>query len=132
MQPTPAQPSTPTAPTILYAAADLLWASKIKATADALGIPSRPVRTLEMLAARLADTTPAAFLVDLDKGEDALALIRAARSASAGLRIISFGPHVAKDLLQASRNAGATDAMTRGSLEHHMDDVLLSLAGRGA
>jgi hypothetical protein len=120
----------PSEPTILYAAADLLWASKIKATADALGIASRPVRTLEMLTARIADTTAAAFLVDLDKGDDALALIRAARAANPSLRIVSFGPHVAKDLLQASRDAGANDAMTRGSLEHHMEDVLMKLVTR--
>lgn len=41
---------------ILYFAADLLWASKIKLTADAIGIVCRPVRSVSMLEARLADT----------------------------------------------------------------------------
>lgn len=113
---------------ILYAAADLLWASKIKATADALGLPARPVRTPEMLAARLADTQPTALLIDLDK-DDALALLVQARQAAPSLRIVAFGPHVAKDLLQSARDAGANDVMTRGALEHHMEDVLMKLAG---
>ncbi|MFO0831409.1 MAG: hypothetical protein U0637_06140 [Phycisphaerales bacterium] len=112
---------------ILYAAADLLWASKIKGSADALGIPARPVRTQEMLAARLADTTPTSFLVDLDK-EDAIALITSARAGAQMLRIVAFGPHVAKDLFQAARDAGAHDVLTRGALEHNMADVLIRLS----
>jgi hypothetical protein len=125
---------------ILYAAADLLWASKIKSTAEAMGLAARPVRTLEMLHARLADCPEAkSLMVDLDKGEDALALIAALRqfertSQAAGqarrLRVLAWGPHVAKDLLQAARDAGADDVLTRGALEHNMEEVLLKLAGQ--
>lgn len=122
---------------LLYAAADLIWASKIKATADALGLPARPVRTLEMLEARLADTPEiAALLVDLDKGADGLVLIARLRDPSRTtdrerrIRILAWGPHVAKDLLQAARDAGANDIMTRGSFDAHMEETLLTLAGR--
>ena len=88
---------------VLYAAADLIWATKIKATADALGVACRPVRSLEMLEARLADTRPVAVLVDLDKGEDGLALIARLRDERAGerekaIRVVAWGPHVAKEL----------------------------------
>ena len=122
---------------LLYAAADLIWASKIKATADALGLPARPVRTLEMLEARLADTPEiAALLVDLDKGADGLALIARLRDPSRTtdrerrIRILAWGPHVAKDLLQAACDAGANDIMTRGSFDAHMEETLITLAGR--
>jgi hypothetical protein len=37
---------------------------------------------------------------------------------------------VAKDLLQAARDAGADDVLTRGALEHNMEEVLVKLAGR--
>ncbi len=40
---------------ILVHAADLLWATKIRATADACGVAVRPVRNVDMLEARLAD-----------------------------------------------------------------------------
>ena len=123
---------------LLYAAADLIWASKIKATADAMGLPARPVRTMEMLEARLADTPDIkALLVDLDKGDEGLALIARLREASKGatptqqrIRILAWGPHVAKDLLQAARDAGANDIMTRGSFDANMEETLLALAGR--
>jgi hypothetical protein len=117
---------------ILYAAADLVWASKIKATADALGVPARPVRTLEMLEARLGDTSPVALLVDLDKGEEGLALIQRLRGPTAtdaqrAVRVLAWGPHVAKDLLQSAREAGADDVMTRGAFDAHLEEVLLRL-----
>jgi hypothetical protein len=123
---------------LLYAAADLIWASKIKATADAMGLPARPVRTLEMLEARLADTPDiAALLVDLDKGDDGLALIARLRDPAKGatqrearIRVLAWGPHVARELLQAARDAGANDIMTRGSFDAHMEETLLTLMGR--
>jgi CheY-like chemotaxis protein len=78
-------------------------------------------------------------MVDLDKGEEGLALIAALRAHEAAnqaagqgrrLRVLAWGPHVAKDLLQAARDAGADDVLTRGALEHNMEEVLVKLAGR--
>ena len=40
---------------ILYLASDLLWATRIKRAAEDLRITARPVRSLEMLEARLAE-----------------------------------------------------------------------------
>ncbi|MBX3409731.1 MAG: hypothetical protein KF859_07575 [Phycisphaeraceae bacterium] len=120
---------------ILYLASDLIWASKIRATADALGIPVRPVRSLEMLEARLADSSPAALLADLDAPEAALSLIARLRAHWAddkarAVRIIAWGPHVEKDLLQQARDAGADDVLTRGAFDHNLEHILLSLSGR--
>lgn len=147
---------------ILYLAADLLWASKIKGTADALSIPCRPVRTLEMLEARLAEaagagvqgnTTPGAsaagegsagasgpsasplraILLDLDKADEALAMIARVRSEERwrGVRVVCFGPHVLKELFQRARDAGADEVMPRGSLDARLDEVLLRLEAGG-
>lgn len=123
---------------LLYAAADLIWASKIKATADAMGVAARPVRTLEMLEARLADTPEiSALLVDLDKGEEGLALIARVRDVAQGagereqkIRVLAWGPHVAKELLQAARDAGANDVMTRGGFDGSMPEILARLGAR--
>ncbi len=147
---------------ILYLAADLLWASKIKATADALGLPCRPVRNLDMLEARLADSPVRALIVDLDVAEMALAMIARVKGrgighqasgigkdsmpgdlvspdaqspmpdASAPIRVLAFGPHVEKNTLQAARDAGADDVLTRGAFDSNLESVLLRLAGSGA
>ncbi len=119
---------------ILYLAADLLWASKIKGVADSLGLPARPVRSLEMLEARLADSPVSALLLDLDKPDEAMTMLARVKSiAQEGarpIRVLAFGPHVAKDLLQQARDAGADQVFTRGSFDHNLPDIMLALASR--
>lgn len=127
---------------ILYLASDLVWATKIKTMAEDLGVPARPVRTLEMLEARLADSPVTAFIADLEKPEEALAMLARLRAprAEAGpgagekeraIRTLAFGPHVAKDLMQRAREAGADEVLPRGAFDHHLADILVKLAGRG-
>jgi hypothetical protein len=120
---------------ILYLAADLLWASKIKGTGDSAGLPCRPVRSMEMLEARLADCDVAALVVDLERPDEALAMIDRLRGPQAteaerSIRILAFGPHISKDLLQAARQRGADTVMTRGAFGGHLADTLLQLASR--
>lgn len=119
---------------LLYLAADLLWATKIKGVADALGIHSRPVRTMEMLEARLADTPARALVVDLEKPAEALAMIRrlrgeAATPAQRAIRIAAWGPHVEATLLLEAKEAGADEVLTRGAFDRTMPDVLRRLTG---
>ena len=114
---------------ILFKAADLVWATRIKQTAEALGLPCRPARTAEMLEARLSDSEPSVLIADLDAGDEAIGLIERARGA--GLRVLAFGPHVRKDLFQQARDAGASEVMTNGSFRADLPEVLLRLAGRG-
>lgn len=121
---------------ILYMAADLIWATRIRCSAEALGITARPVRDLEALKARLHDSEPVALLVDLDNAPLAIEMIRHLRGDSNNerhlrIRLVAWGPHVAKDLLQQARHAGADEVLPRGVFEHHLDEILLRLAGRG-
>ncbi|MEK6701301.1 MAG: hypothetical protein AABZ53_03495 [Planctomycetota bacterium] len=121
---------------LLYLAADLLWASKIKGTADALSLPCRPVRSVEMLEARLADSPVTALLVDLDKPEEAMTMIGRLRGAAAGvpersIRILAFGPHVAKEALAAAKAAGADEVLPRGAFDHDMGNILKRLSAKG-
>lgn len=113
---------------ILYLAADLMWASKIKGHAEALGLACRPVRSIEMLEARLADCEVAALVVDLDKPEEAMAMIARVRKEARPIRVLAFGPHVERGLLQAARDAGADAVMTRGMFDGDMADILLKLS----
>lgn len=121
---------------ITYFAADLIWASRIKGLADALGLAARPVRSVDMLEARLGDSPVGGLVVDLDAPETALTLIRAARdwesrtpAASRGacaprLRIVAFGPHGQTQDLQAAAQAGADQVLTRGAFHEHTETVL--------
>ncbi|HYE02164.1 MAG TPA: hypothetical protein VD963_02895, partial [Phycisphaerales bacterium] len=120
--------------TVLYCAADLVWASRIKATAEAVGVAARPVRSAEMLAARMADTRVGGLIVDLEAFELGIALIGHLRSAggpAAGARVVAFGPHVEVDRLEAARRAGADVVMTRGAFSGRLGEVLSGLASGG-
>jgi len=117
---------------ILYHAADLFWATRIKTTADALGIAARPARNLEMLQARLADSPVAALIVDLDAVDSALVLINRLRGPNAtpterAIRVVAFGPHVAVEAFQAARDAGADRVLPRGAFSNRLPDWLNAL-----
>lgn len=118
---------------ILYFAADLIWASKVKATADALRLAARPVRSIDMLEQRLADSPVVALLVDLDDPRTALALIHRLRNPLASERdraihILAWGPHVAMDAFEQARLAGANEFITRGAFDKALPDILSRLA----
>lgn len=116
---------------VLYSAADLIWASKIKGVADQLGVACRPVRSTQMLAERLADSDVRGLVLDLDAPDRAWELLgHLAQSPEVrrGVRVVAFGPHVAKDLLQEARDRGADEVMTRGAFDHQLPDLLVALA----
>lgn len=104
---------------VLYAAADLIWATRIKATAESLGVVARPARTIEMLEARFADSPVRLVIVDLE-AEGAMDLVRA---ASGRADVVAFGPHVAVEALAAAKAEGA-QVMTRGGFDRALADVL--------
>lgn len=116
---------------IVYCCADLIFATKVRSTCDALGAVSRPARNAEMLQKRLdrvEDGKPndavTLLLVDLDIGESALEFIQQARAHDAELNIIAWGPHVAVDLLNAAGQAGASQVMTRGSFTTKLPEIV--------
>ena len=116
---------------ILYAAADLIFATKIRSTCDALGRVSRPVRNAAMLQARLdrvddgkANDVPALFFVDLELGATALELIAAATAHAVSPRTVAFGPHVMTEALAAARDAGAHVTLTRGTFTQRLPELV--------
>jgi len=113
---------------ILYLASDLLWASKIKGTADALNLPCRPARTPEMLRARLADSPVRALIIDLEAGLTALALLHLIRTEAPAVRTLAFAPHVMTDAINAAKDAGADTVLPRGTFSAQLPALLTALS----
>lgn len=121
---------------IAYFASDLVWATRIKSCADDLGIPARPVRNLDMLNARLADSAVRGLIVDLDQPETALALVRRVQEWQSQntpenqrrIRLVAFGPHVETAALGEARSLGCDAVMTRGAFHSRLAEVLRALA----
>jgi CheY-like chemotaxis protein len=121
---------------VLYLAADLLWASRIKATAAAVGVNARPVRSLEMLNARLADA-PAedpvrGVFLDLQQPEEAMAMLARLRGPDApqearSIPVICWAPHVETDLMAQAKAAGADRVLTRGAFDAQLEGLIAAL-----
>jgi len=138
---------------VLYLASDLLWATRIKSCADDLNppVPARPVRNVEMLDARLADSPVKGLLLDLAAGEegregemafamlarlrgrqaegDRPGLVEAGQSSGGRIRVVAFGPHVQAAGLARAKREGADVVMARGALAANLPRVLRELEG---
>lgn len=121
---------------ILYLAADLIWGTRIKATAESLGISARPVRSLEMLEARLGEVHPTpirGLLLDLEKPDEALAMLARLRDRRPidppPFPAICWAPHVERGLMEQAAAAGAARVLTRGAFDANLPRLLAELEG---
>jgi len=116
---------------IVYCCSDLIFATKIGSTADALSVGARPARNSESLAKRLEQVDDGklnepveAVLVDMDLEEKGIELIQQAKAHDAELPVIAFGAHVAVELLESARAAGADVVMPRGQFTASLPGIL--------
>jgi len=122
---------------ILYSASDLVWATRIKTTAEDLGLACRPVRSETMLRDRLADSDVRAVLLDLeapDRAWDLIGMLRGpeAEPGTDAVTVIAWGPHVAVDLFARARSLGADEVLTRGAFSSGLPGLLVRLSGDAA
>ncbi len=116
---------------IIYCCRDLIFATKIRATAEALGVVTRPVRDARMLQHRLervddgkANDPVTAFMLDLDTGDDGLALLEQVKRFDPAIPAIAFGSHVATDLLRDARERGADLVLPRSAFTARLPELL--------
>jgi len=116
---------------IVYCCADLIFATKIRSTCEALSAVSRPARNAEMLQKRLDrvnDGKPndpvKLVLIDLEIGEEALALIELAKRHDPAPPVIAWGPHVAVQLLKQAGERGADHVMARGGFTAQLPQII--------
>lgn len=116
---------------IVYCCSDLIFATKVQSTADALQTPARPVRSAAMLEARLAQVDDgkaneavSCLMVDLDTAEMGLAMIEQAKAHDAAVKVIAFGSHVAVEMLQAARDRGADLVLPRSQFTMNLPELV--------
>ncbi len=101
---------------LVYACSDLIFATKIRSTAEALGVVSRPVRNAEMLRARLqreddgkANGPVTCVMIDLELGEPAFDLIKQVRAHGSKPSGVAAGGSVAEMRRLLEATAGGAD-----------------------
>jgi len=120
---------------IVYCCPDLIFATKIHSTAEALGIACRPARDAAMLTDRLNRVDDGkgcepvtGVIVDLTLGEPALGLIDLAKRHPDKPRVVAYAPHVEVAMLEAAEQHGADKTLPRGAFSAMLPDLLQELA----
>lgn len=116
---------------VVYCTGDLIFATRIRSTAEAIGAVTRPARDAAMLAARLDrvdDGKPndpvRLVMVDLEGGEDALALIEQCKAHPDAPPVVAYGSHLATPLLHAAADRGADEVMARSTFVQKLQHML--------
>lgn len=94
---------------------DLIFTSRVTATARAHGLAVTPVRSAEQAAGRARDNPPRCVIVDLHTpGLDLPALLAELRAACPAMpRVVAYGSHVDAERLKAARQAGCDVVLPR-------------------
>lgn len=114
---------------------DLIFQTKIRSTAEALGAPVWFARRLDDWKKQIADEMPPLLIVDLNAGEDALAAVAVAAVQKetggnrAGGRIIAFVSHVDVGLAERAWAAGADEVMPRSKFSAELPTILSECGG---
>lgn len=93
---------------------DLIFETKIRSTAQALGVKASIARSVGGLPGALDRIRPALVIIDLNSlGASALDAVGIVRSHAAGSHVIAYVSHVDADLATRAKDAGADQVMPR-------------------
>ena len=118
---------------ILAAVDDLLFSSKIRATAKLAGVSVMFARTPSEVLEQARALQPALIVFDLNSAKtEPIATLAALKAdpALASLKTLGFVSHVQTALIGAAREAGADEIMARSAFAGQLADILLSAEAR--
>ena len=114
---------------VLVAVDDLLFSSKIRATAKQAGVDVVFARSPEEIVHQAKALHPALAIFDLNSGKtDPISTIAALKSdpATAGIHSLGFASHVHVELIAAAKQAGADNVLPRSAFAARLADILLA------
>ena len=112
---------------VLAAVDDLLFSSKIRATAKQIGVDVTFARTPDEILARARELKPSLAIFDLNSGKtDPVRVIGLLKAEASAVRTIAFASHVHVDLIEAARHAGADEVLPRSAFAARLADILRS------
>nr|UXE45186.1 hypothetical protein Hi04_10k_c446_00016 [uncultured bacterium] len=112
---------------ILAVVDDLMFTSKIRATAKPLGVPVVFARSSEAALAEMRKAAPALVIFDLDNSRtDPIGTVLAMKSepALASIPTVGFVSHVQTDLIERAHQAGVDEVMARSAFTIQLAEIL--------
>jgi CheY-like chemotaxis protein len=117
---------------VIVGVEDLLFRSRIRATAQAIGTPVTFGRRRDAVMAAIREHPPTLVILDLDcDALEPLAIINEIQSdpALARIPLVGFAAHVHAERLQEARDAGCGRVMARSGFVGALPHLLSSAAG---
>lgn len=112
--------------------ADLIFASKVRGAAQALGVEAEVVQSAEAAMQRARAARPRVVLIDLEARRGAgVDLLRRLREDpdTAGLTVVAFASHQNTGAIAAAREAGADRVLARSAFVRELPGLLRGDAG---
>lgn len=111
-------------PEVLLVSADLFLGSRIQGAVTSAGATLKVVARGDSAVVRLSDGSVSLVLIDLETpGVDTAEVVRAA-NASCPTPSVAYGPHVKEHLLNAARDAGCSEVLSRGKFDASIGQIL--------
>jgi CheY-like chemotaxis protein len=112
---------------ILAVLDDLMFTSKIKTTANQLGVPVAFARSAGAALNEMRAAAPSLVILDLNNPRtDPLGIVAAmkAEPALASVPTVGYASHVQTDVINAARQAGVGEVMARSAFTQQLAEIL--------
>lgn len=110
--------------TVIALVDDLMFQSKLTATARQVGVTLKMVTTPQALAQAAAAGDASLLIVDLNARAQPVEAVKQLRAAGCVLPIVAFLSHVQVDLAERARAAGCTEVMPRSRFTQNLAAIL--------
>jgi CheY-like chemotaxis protein len=117
---------------ILAVLDDLMFSSKIKTTANQLGVPLTFARSSDGALAEMRKAAPALVILDLNNPRtNPLGIVSAMKQdpALASVRTLGYASHVQVDVINAARQAGVDEVLPRSAFAMRLAEILGGQSG---
>lgn len=112
---------------ILAVLDDLMFTSKIKTTAQQLGVAVHFARSADAALNEMRSNRPSLVILDLNNPRtNPLAIVSAMKQdpAIASIPTVGYASHVQVDVIDAARRAGVGDVLARSAFTAQLADIL--------
>jgi DNA-binding NarL/FixJ family response regulator len=109
---------------VLVLVDDMIFESKIAASATALGVTLGVIRDPLKVVGRVTESAATTLIVDLSTNGDPVEAIRAAKAMPNPPRVVAYGSHVEQEMFADARRAGADEVLARSQFVQRMTAIL--------
>ncbi|HYO92118.1 MAG TPA: hypothetical protein VEQ40_10795 [Pyrinomonadaceae bacterium] len=112
---------------IIVGVSDMFFAAKIRATADALSVPLRFIKTAEEIMRAAREDNSSLIILDLHQQQpDPFQIARELKSDDGlrHIRLLGFFSHVQTELEKRAREAGFEQVMPRSAFTRRLPEIL--------